>query len=328
MRPLSLIIGLIAPVLLHAEPNIAKWKADMLSFGATHCQAQSSYADTYYDGGRVYYQIAAYTGDTKWNTCAKTAVAMYRDGYVVANNGGVAGWWNFSDGLLKEASAKSVGALKLLSTNAAFADVTSGWGAANASDPTYSRELAYSVMMWINVSISDFVNGTTNYSIPKYNAALKAVDAHVNAWFVSKSVQPQPFMVGLTSEALIRAKGEEALPQIKLIADGLRSKWTGKDFPYLNGDGTTSSGVDLNQLIAPIYAWLCARGQYDCAFADQVFNAGVAGAYLGNPKQFNQNYRWSFDFVKWRGAQPTPTPTPATKTFKIIGGTLTLQEMP
>ena len=32
---------------------------------------------------------------------------------------------------------------------------------------------------------------------------------------------------------------------------------------------------------------------------DEIFNGGVAGAYLGGGKQFSQQYRWSFDFVKW-----------------------------
>jgi hypothetical protein len=33
---------------------------------------------------------------------------------------------------------------------------------------------------------------------------------------------------------------------------------------------------------------------------DQVFAGGVRGAWLDGPKQFNQNYMWSFDYVKWR----------------------------
>jgi hypothetical protein len=33
---------------------------------------------------------------------------------------------------------------------------------------------------------------------------------------------------------------------------------------------------------------------------DQVFAGGVTRAYLNNGKQFNQNYMWSFDYVKWR----------------------------
>ena len=33
---------------------------------------------------------------------------------------------------------------------------------------------------------------------------------------------------------------------------------------------------------------------------DTIFNAGVASAFLNNPKQFNQVYRWTFDGLLWR----------------------------
>jgi hypothetical protein len=33
---------------------------------------------------------------------------------------------------------------------------------------------------------------------------------------------------------------------------------------------------------------------------DLIFEGGVEGAWLDQGKQFSQNYRWSFDFVKWR----------------------------
>ncbi len=329
---MKILIGLLLPLTLLAEPNIAKWEADMKSFGWTHCQSLSTYDQTYYDGGRVYYQIYDYTKDAKWNTCARRAAEIYRDSYVIPNNGGVAGWWNFSDGLLRNGSPGDLMALQKLSQSAAFADISSGWGATVASDPTYSREIAYSTLLWLNVRAA----ALPEFSQIKLDADINAMNAHVIAWFITKTSQPQPFMVGLTAEALIRAKGEAALPQIKIIADGLRSKWTGSDFPYQNGDGTTSSGTDLLQLISPLYAWLCARGQYDCAFADTVFNAGVSSAFLNNPKQFNQNYRWSFDFVKWRRPLVTTTTTstttsttvPPIKTYKIVGGTLKLQEVP
>lgn len=329
---MKLLLLILLPATLLAEPNIAKWEADMKSFGWTHCQSLSTYDQVYYDGGRVYYQIYDYTKDAKWITCAERAVQIYRDSYVMPNNGAVAGWWNFSDGLLRTGTSPSLEALRALSQRAAFADISTGWGATVASDPSYSREIAYSTLLWLNVRSA----GLQEFSQIKLDADINAMNAHVIAWFVTKSAQPQPFMVGLTAEALIRAKGEAALPQIRIIADGLRAKWTGSDFPYQNGDGTTSSGTDLLQLISPLYAWLCARGQYDCAFADTVFNAGVNSAFLNNHKQFNQNYRWSFDFVKWRKPFVTTTTTstttsttvPPIKTYKIVGGTLKLQEVP
>jgi hypothetical protein len=54
-------------------------------------------------------------------------------------------------------------------------------------------------------------------------------------------------------------------------------------------------------LIAPAYSWVWTQTG-DPKWrdrADAIFAGGVAGAFLGNPKQFNQSYRWSFDYVRW-----------------------------
>jgi hypothetical protein len=59
---------------------------------------------------------------------------------------------------------------------------------------------------------------------------------------------------------------------------------------------------DLNLLIAPAYAWLYSRTG-DTTYrdrGDQIFAGGVKGAWLDGSKVFNQNYMWSFDYVKWR----------------------------
>ena len=32
-------------------------------------------------------------------------------------------------------------------------------------------------------------------------------------------------------------------------------------------------------------------------------SGGVEGAWLDQGKQFNQNYRWSIDYLKWRGVK-------------------------
>lgn len=296
---------LLAQVAL-AEPNKAKWEADMLSFGASNCANLTTYDQTYYDGGRVYYQLYDYTKDAKWLACAKKSVEIYRDQYIFPNNGAVSGWWNFSDGLLREGSPASIAALKLL-VNAAFMNMVSGWGASVVNDASYSREMAYALTTWDNIKKA----GLPEYDAAKREAIASGVRAHVGRWFVVKDQTPQPFMVGLTAEAIIRADGEAALSNIKLIGDGLKPYWDEvyQSFMYQNGAAPATPGGDLNQLISPLYAWLCARDSSYCAFAEKVFNGGVSSAYLGAGKQFNQNYRWSFDFIRWfPAAVPTPTP--------------------
>ncbi|MCF6351827.1 MAG: T9SS type A sorting domain-containing protein [Cyclobacteriaceae bacterium] len=59
----------------------------------------------------------------------------------------------------------------------------------------------------------------------------------------------------------------------------------------------------LSLLIAPLYAWVFKQtGEIDYInIGDQLWEGGVALADISwNTKIYNQNYRWSFDYVKWR----------------------------
>jgi hypothetical protein len=61
---------------------------------------------------------------------------------------------------------------------------------------------------------------------------------------------------------------------------------------------------DLNLLIAPGFAWLYAKTGNPVYRdrGDQIWTVGVNDATVNglNSKQFNQNYLWSFDYVKRR----------------------------
>jgi hypothetical protein len=119
----------------------------------------------------------------------------------------------------------------------------------------------------------------------------------------------QPFMVGLLCEALIQyyevTKDPRVPPAIKTALDGLWEwAWIQNDkaFFYQSSEKTNQGAPDLNLLIAPAYAWLY-RMTGDPTYqrrADLVFEGGVEGAWLDGGKHFSQNYRWSFDYVKWR----------------------------
>ena len=65
---------------------------------------------------------------------------------------------------------------------------------------------------------------------------------------------------------------------------------------------------DLNLLIAPAYAWLY-RQTGDTAYrerGDQIFEGGVKYGFIGSGKHFNQHYRWSVEYIKWRDQPPLP----------------------
>src|SRR5881628_2687212 len=97
---LALITLVISVQAGGTEPPIlelAGWESQMLNFGQVHCATLTQPASLdqlfwaiEYDAGRVYYQIADYTGDPFWSTCGQLAEAVYRDQYVLPINGGAA----------------------------------------------------------------------------------------------------------------------------------------------------------------------------------------------------------------------------------------------
>jgi hypothetical protein len=60
--------------------------------------------------------------------------------------------------------------------------------------------------------------------------------------------------------------------------------------------------ADLNLLIAPMYAWLYKQtgNALYRERGDSIFKFGARQAWLGSGKQFNQNYRSTFNYVLGR----------------------------
>lgn len=307
-------------------PLLSAWESNMTTFGRQICNKLIPGAedlavqggDVYYDGERVYYQIAAYTGDPTWKYCAGLAEVIYRDGYVFPNSGRAAGYDNFTQGLLLDyqltRDTVSQNAIVLLSQNASFA--SDGTPLEWTADASVSREVAYAIMAYLNAEavgqprrarLSDMINQALG---------------HIDQWFISKTAPyVRPFMVGITMQALIQAYDathDSRIPNaVKTALDGLMpGMWLpdSKCFKYTNvvaadGTGDMSPAPDLNLVIAPAYAWMyyvTGDTKYRDQ-GDQIFAGGVANAqtwlYLG--KQFDQSYWWSPAYVTWRrAAQP------------------------
>ncbi len=299
-----------------APPGLMQWQANMLTYGRMNCDVLAQalpidelLTETYYDAERVYYQIATYTQDITWLTCAQRAQAVYRDQYVIPAVGAVPGYWNFTRGLaldyLATGDLVSQGAVILLSQNAMYAQDTASldW----TVSARYSREVAYAILSYLD---AEAVGAPPRARLPQLvDQAL----GHVDQWFVSGTATSiTPFMVGLTSEALIRyyerTQDPRIAPAIQVAMDWLwANAWMpgAKAFWYDDQDRTLAA-PDLNLLIAPAYAWLY-RQTGDPAHrdrGDQVFEGGVEYGFLGDGKHFDQAYRWSFDYMTWRAAQP------------------------
>lgn len=312
-------------------PELALWQTQMVQYGRQNCQKLEPGTDgrlgnAYYDAQRVYYQIAEYTGDPTWKYCAGLAESAYRDEYVFPNNGVVAGFMNFTLGLLMDfqrtGDTRSKDAVILLSQNAVFATDSTplDWTVSTAS----SREVAYVIESYLN---AEAVGAPRRARLADMvNQAL----GHIDQWVISKTAPyVRPFMVGLTAEALIQwhsvSGDSRVLPALRTAMDYLWDccwlpdvqSFTYTDRPSNDNSGGREPAGDLNLLIAPAFAWLYAQTgdpRYQ-ERGDQIFAGAVRQgfAFLVYPKQYNQNYRWSFDYVKWRlnGVTP-PSGTPQT----------------
>lgn len=306
----------------------SQWESNMTQWAAYHCadnkiEQNGTWEGSvwYYDGTRVMYQIADYTKDPSWNTCAKRILNVYRT-YVINANGGIGRWRFFPHGLYEDfkrtGDEDSRKAALMLNNNNVGA-----WLLGELVDQGLSRETAYG----LNTTLIAQELGVDQGEMPRRLANLAL--GHLDQWFVKKNASyRRPFMVGLTMEALInyyeKTKDPRVPPAIKNAVDTLWAEdWVpaAKGFRYTNVQtetGGTDPAADLNMLIAPAYAWVYQQtgDQKYIAWGDQIMQGGVEGAWLGGGKQYSQSYRWSFAYVKWRnqavtaGTEPTPTPTP------------------
>jgi len=310
-------------------PKLDEWKANMVTFGKSNGDALVAHQNddpvdpaltmTYYDAIRVYHEIAAYTHDTKtWGKYIEAAKNVYRDRYVVRNEGAIAGYWNFTTGLRldfdRSSDASSKSAVLLIAQKASYA--------VDGTPPSYTaninrmREVAYAIVSYLDA-------GALGGPHRERKALLvdQAYD-HLNQ-FVSETwsgtpTQVSPFMAALTAHALIRdwhaTMDRRLVPALSRLADYLwANAWVAGDESMLyqlnpldveEGGRSTQGSPDLNLLIAPMYAFLATvtGDSKHRERGDALFAGGVTRAYLGANKQFNQNYWWSFDYVAWRSS--------------------------
>jgi hypothetical protein len=321
-------------------PLLSAWESNMTTFGRQICNKlvpgaedwSLQFGDIYYDGERVYYQIATYTGDPTWKYCAGLAESIYRDGYVIPNNGKLAGYDDFTSGLLMDyertGDTTSRDTVVLISQNASFA--SDGTPLEWTADTSSSREVAYVIMAYLNAESAGAPRRARLADM--VNQAL----GHIDQWFVSKTAPyVRPFMVGITMQALIQAYGvthDSRIPNaVKTALDGLMpGMWLpdSKCFKYTNvvaadGTGDMSPAPDLNLVIAPAYAWMYyVTGDTKYRdLGDQIFAGGVTNAqnwlYLG--KQFDQSYWWSPAYVTWRKAAQPGVPSGIVPTTTSTG---------
>lgn len=295
-------------------PGLSVWQKNMTVLGRKWCNGKKYgfgwEADVwFYDGTRVYYQIADYTHDSSWNSCALNVAQQYRD-YVLEHSGKIPGWRVFPRGMRmawqRTGDDTYKQAVILLARNSAYA-----YKAGGASD-TLIRETAYVVEAYLE---AERVGEPRN---PKLQTAVDYLLGDFQRIFVTAGYKiNQPFFDGLAAEALIDyyivTQDPKIPPAIKLMVDGLWAKGYDHDQHKLaynpDPEGPTCTVgcgkyvPDLSNLISPAYAWYWRFSNDDVyrQRADQIFDHSMDTDIAYSGKIFSQNYRWSFDYVYWRG---------------------------
>ena len=320
----------------------------------------------YYDGQRVFFQIADYTGQNgPWNTHAQEAERVYRVyldarfNYNDTIDYFVQGYRRFSHGIMMDALRTndpiSVAGVQKMRDHGAFANVLISNGVPGWYYERRSREIAYLISAHVNAE---------KFGLPRQEEALALYITmsmnHLQEWITETYESPDshrlsPFMIGLTTEALIEfyeweVENErvpetifehpsvthypartitQALSQVAYhmrytatVESGINTgklMWiedvggSGPNWDDTGGTGYSALRYEsindaipapaLSLLVAPLYAWVFKQtGELDYInIGDKLWEGGVALANVGwNTKIFNQNYRWSFDYIKWR----------------------------
>jgi hypothetical protein len=318
------------PTLLGSDiPTKSKWESEMIRLGNKWCNTSQVFyfGDEsqvwFYDGARVYFQIADYTRDKKWEACALNIARQYRD-YILAWNGRLTGWRVHPHGLLmawqrtNDASYKT--ALDLLSRNSPYA------ATAGTVDYSGMRESAY---------VLDGFIAAEKAGLPRNPLLGKAATLLIGQfaqlflpYTINKPVgYHQTFMDGLAAEALIdyyELTGDPRVPPtIKTMLDWM---WTNAWSPskmslMVNPEpygpqctwGCREYYSDLINLSVPAFAWywqLTGDSEYQRR-GDEMFSHALDKDISWDGKIFSQNYKWSFAYIKWRSTGRTPSQSTA-----------------
>jgi hypothetical protein len=291
----------------------------------------------YYDGARVFFQIADYTKDKSYEDCAFLIARQYRD-YVVANGGMILGSRVFTRGLRmayeRTGDVSFKDAVILLSTKNIWAPTAVG-----VSDGSI-RETAYIVNAYIDAE---------KLGASRHPHLLRKVDyliGHYDQIFVSKTYSVhQTFYDGLAAEAMINffeLTGDPRIPPtIKTMLDWMYNIGWDKSISKLvwNPDPvgpTCSSGCQvymngLINLIVPSFAWywsITGNAVYQ-ERGDEIWTHALDEDISYSGKIFSQNYKWSFDYLRWRKGSSTPCTyavSPTTAAIGTNGGQLLFEE--
>lgn len=288
-------------------PGLAKWESTMVSLGKQWCNPTQVFSFGtesqvwYYDGARVYFQIADYTGDSSFLPCARNILSQYRDN-VISRNGGLQGWRAFPHGLSMDywrtAEPSSKTAVDLLHSG-------NPWVSRGGSlDPYLMREASYALEIMVKY---EQLTGQRDWHLTRTADYLLGdidmlTESNIHGF-------QQSFFDGLLMEALIQyyelTEDPRVPPRIKQMLDWIWTTSWNKDTHKLQYNPldipSAYDTVSIN-LVVPAFAWywqLSGDNTY-LSRGDEMFLHALDEDISYSGKIFSQNFRWSFDYVRWR----------------------------
>ncbi len=159
-----------------------------------------------------------------------------------------------------------------------------------------------------NDYLQPFMFALTSHALIEFYEWEKANGRNPDAYFADIPGKLASFAQWMYTQAKVRTGGSAGKPLWVADIGGRAPDWNDKGgtgygaFLY-NDINTPNLTPDLNLLIAPVYAWTYKMTGDPAlrAAADKIFASGAALAEVNwNAKIFNQNYRWSMNYVKWR----------------------------
>ncbi len=288
--------------------------------------------------GDYEYYVLGTDNRAHWDRCAQLAMEPYKDTMIGSNGGIVVEPNQFAYGMamnyLRTGDTTQQHAVDILATNQAY-DLYYSGSVYVESD----RVSAYMMDDRLAAEI-DGAQRVVPFMLRGVDVMLGYLDQSYNLSLSNPNQQEyntHPFLIGLCMEALITyyeldlAEGNTPDARIPLEIKKVLDWWEATqyipanhtlaydayDWPVKPGlvPGTLYDATELNDLVATAWAWYWYKtnnttymNQGDDLFSNVWGSAngqnGAGGSgWTYSVKEFNQVYKWSFDYVRWRSGK-------------------------
>jgi len=294
----------------------------------------------------------------EWQRCAELAMEPYKDTTVATDAGFVFGASQFPFGMamhyLRTGDATYQDAVSLLANDGSYLLYYSG--------SVYAESVRVSADMMDERLANEIIGAPRNkaFMLRGVDVMLGYLDQSYNLSFSNPNQQEydiHPFMVGLAMEALITyyeldlAEGNTPDARIPLEIKKVLDWWEATQYipsthtlaydaydvrvnPMLV-PGILFDGTELNDLVAMAFAWYWYETNNTTYLneGDDLFfhvwdsaggqNLGGGSGWTYSVEQFNQVYKWSFDYVRWRSGKNADGTSPPVETVQAAANPYT-----